>query len=63
MSPLALPVFVAGLAVLASLACGVASLARDGAVARHTSAQWMVWRVAFQAAAFLMILLVLLGPG
>jgi hypothetical protein len=61
MSPLALLVFVAALAVLALLAAGVASMAQDGEVAHHTSAQWMVWRVVFQVVvAFLMILFALL---
>ena len=61
MSPLTVFAFAAALAVLASLACGVASMTRDGEVAHFTSARWMVWRVAFQAAAFLLILLALLG--
>jgi hypothetical protein len=59
MSPVALLVFVAALAVLASLASGVASMVRDGEVGHQTSAQWMVWRVVFQAAAFLLILFAL----
>lgn len=56
MSPLTLFVFVAALAVLASLASGLVSMAHDGEVAHQSSAQWMVWRVVFQAAAFLLIL-------
>lgn len=59
MSPLSLLVFVAALAVLASLASGVASMAHDGEVAHQNSGQWMVWRVVFQAAAFLLILFAL----
>jgi len=52
-------VFVAALAVLASLASGVASMVHDGKVGHQTSAQWMVWRVVFQAAAFLIIVFAL----
>jgi len=59
MSPLSLLVFVAALAVLASLASGVASMVRDGEIGHQTSAQWMVWRVAFQAAAIAVILFAL----
>jgi hypothetical protein len=50
---------VAALAVLGSLASGLYSMAHDGEVAHQTSAQWMVWRVVFQGAAFLLILLAL----
>lgn len=61
MNILTVLVFVAALATLAALAFGVASMAQDGEVAHHTSAQWMVWRVVFQAVvAFLMILFALL---
>jgi hypothetical protein len=57
MSAITLFVFIAALAVLASLASGLYSMAHNGEVAHQTSAQWMVWRVVFQAAAFLLILL------
>jgi len=40
-------VFAAVLATLVSLTSGIASMAQDGEVAHHTSAQWMVWRVVF----------------
>jgi len=59
MSPIKLLVLMAGLAVLASLASGVASMAHDGEVAHQSSAQWMVWRVVLQGAAFLLILFAL----
>jgi hypothetical protein len=59
MSPVKLLVFVAALAVLGSLASGLYSMAHDGEVAHQSSAQWMVWRVGFQAAAFLLILFAL----
>jgi hypothetical protein len=57
MSPIALLVFIAALAVLAVLASGLYSMAHDGEVAHQTSAQWMVWRVVLQAAAVLLIFL------
>jgi hypothetical protein len=53
-------VMVTMVAVVASLATGIASMAYDGEVGHQSSAQWMNWRVAFQAAAFLMILLALI---
>jgi hypothetical protein len=59
MSPVKLLVFVAALAVLGSLASGLYSMAHDGEVAHQTSAQWMVWRVVFQGAAFVLILFAL----
>ena len=60
MGPIKLLVFVAALAVVASLASGLYSMAHDGEVAHQTSAQWMVWRVVFQAAVFLLILFAIL---
>jgi len=45
----------AALAVVVSLTCGITSMANHGEVVHRNSAQWMVWRVAFQAAAFLVI--------
>jgi hypothetical protein len=53
-------VLVAALATLASLASRIASMALDGEVRHYNSAQWMAWRVVFQAAAFLTILFALL---
>jgi len=55
MSPIALLVFVAALAVMAALASGLYSMAHDGEVAYQTSAQWMIWRVVLQAVAVLLI--------
>lgn len=63
MNILTLLVFVAMLATLASLASGIASMAYDGEVGHQSSAQWMVWRVVFQAAAFLLILLALFASS
>ena len=60
MSPIKWVVLAAGLAVLVSLVSGVVSMAHDGEVAHQSSAQWMVWRVVFQAASFLLILFALL---
>ena len=55
MSPIALLVFVAALAVMAALASGLYSMAHDGEVAHQTSAQWMMWRVVLQGVAVLLI--------
>jgi len=55
MSPIALLVFVAALAVMAALASGLYSMAHDGEVAHQTSAQWMIWRVVLQGVAVLLI--------
>lgn len=63
MNILELLIIVAALATVASLASGIASMACDGEVGHYNSAQWMVWRVAFQAAAFLIILFALLVSG
>jgi hypothetical protein len=52
-------VMAAMVATVASLATGIVSMACDGEVGHQSSAQWMGWRVVFQAAAFLMILLAL----
>ena len=56
MSILTWLLFAAAGAVLASFAFGIASMVNDGEVNRYNSPQWMVWRVVFQAAAFLIIL-------
>ncbi len=56
MSLLTMLVLLATFATIASLASGVVSMAYDGGVAHRSSAQWMVWRVVFQATAVVMIL-------
>ena len=56
-------VVVAVVATIVSLASGISSMAFDDEVGHRTSAEWMTWRVVFQAAAFVLILLALLGPG
>lgn len=42
-----------------SLAAGITAMTRDGDVAHHDSAHWMMWRVVFQAAALALMLLAL----
>lgn len=54
-------ILVAALATIASLASGIASMAFDGEIAHQDGAHWMVWRVVFQAAAFIMIMLAVLA--
>ena len=54
-------VFVGLAATVAALASGLASMAYDGEVGHYSSAQWMTWRVALQAAAVLIILIALLA--
>ena len=61
MSLLTMLILVATMATIVSLVSGVASMAHDGAIAHRSSAEWMVWRVVFQAAAVVMILLALSG--
>ena len=56
-------VLVAVAATLVALASGISSMAFGGQVGHRTSAQWMIWRVVFQAAAFVLILLALLAPS
>lgn len=63
MDALTLLVFIAAFATVAALVSGIASMAYDGEVGHRTSAQWMNWRVGFQAATFLIILLAFLASG
>ena len=55
-------VFIAVALVLASLVTGVAAMVKDRAVGHFESAQWMTWRVAFQALAAVLVLLALNAP-
>jgi len=55
MSFLTFLALAATLAVIVSLTSGITSMVNHGEVAHRNSAQWMMWRVAFQAAAFLVI--------
>ncbi|MBI4193832.1 MAG: twin transmembrane helix small protein [Betaproteobacteria bacterium] len=59
MDMLTLLVLVAVLATIISLVSGVAAMATDGEVGHRRSAEWMNWRVAFQGAALLLVLLAL----
>ena len=63
MNMLTLFVVVAVVATIVSLASGISSMAFNGEVGHRTSAQWMIWRVVFQAAAFMLILLTMLAPS
>ncbi len=54
-------VFAAMLATLVALASGIASMVHDGEIGNYSSAQWMVWRVVLQAAAFLIIVFAILN--
>jgi len=56
MSILTALVFLAALATIFALASGVAAMAHHGEVGHHSSEEWMVRRVVFQAVAFLIIL-------
>lgn len=53
----------AAAAAVFSLASGITSMAVGGEVNQHTSEQWMGWRVAFQAAALLFIVLAVIGSA
>ena len=57
MSMLTVFVMMAMLATITSLVAGISSMAHDGEVGHLSSAEWMVRRVGFQAAAFLLILI------
>ena len=61
MDLLTLAVFLALGAVLWSLVSGVSAMPVDGQVAHHDSTQWMIRRVAFQAAALALVLLAVLS--
>lgn len=52
---------VAMLATVSCLVFGVAAMVSDEQVKHHGSAEWMVWRVSFQALAFILILMALVG--
>lgn len=53
-------VLVAAALVALSLGMGVASMAKGGEIAHHSSGEWMVARVALQAVALALLLLSLL---
>jgi hypothetical protein len=60
MSALTVFVLLTAMAVVAAFASGIVSMAHNGEVAHQSSPQWMVWRVVFQAAVFLLILFAIL---
>lgn len=62
MNMLTLFVVLAAISTVVTLVSGISSMATDGEIGHRNSAQWMTWRVAFQAIAFVLILLALLGP-
>jgi hypothetical protein len=59
MSLLTIVAVVALLATVYSFVCGVSSMATSTDVRHHTSEQWMIRRVAFQAVAVLLLLFAL----
>ncbi|MEK6592881.1 MAG: hypothetical protein AABZ67_07320 [Pseudomonadota bacterium] len=61
MTILTVMIVAAMLAAVASLGFGVAAMVSDGQVNHQGSVQWMVWRVSFQALAFVLILMALVG--
>lgn len=61
MTILTVMILAAMLAAVASLGFGVAAMVSDGQVNHQGSAEWMVWRVSFQALAFVLILMALVG--
>lgn len=62
MSALMVLILLAVAGAMFSLMAGITAMAHDGVVAHNDSAHWMVWRVVFQAAALVLILLAL-GVG
>jgi hypothetical protein len=54
---------VALVATLFSLVGGVSSMVVRGEAGHHTSEQWMIMRVAFQALAVAMVLLLVYGQA
>lgn len=61
MTALTVLILVALGGAMISLASGVWAMARDGVVARNDSVHWMIMRVAFQAAALALIMLLVVG--
>lgn len=62
MSALTVLMLLAVAGAVFSLVAGVTAMAHDGVVAHNDSVHWMLWRVVFQAAALVLILL-MLGVG
>jgi hypothetical protein len=51
-----LAVFLAVGAVIFSLTSGIVAMAHDGQIGHQSSAQWMGWRILFQAVALILLL-------
>jgi hypothetical protein len=62
MNMLTLFIVIAAAAAVYSLVSGLYAMSHDGETGHRTSAEWMTWRVGFQAAAIVLILLAMLGP-
>lgn len=58
MNMLTLLLIATVLAVLVSLGLGIAAMGRNAEVMHRTSAQWMTMRVAFQALAVVLLLVI-----
>ena len=56
MNIITLVVILAVVATVISLTSGIAAMARDGEIGHQSSAQWMGWRVLFQAVALILVL-------
>jgi len=55
-------IFIAVALVLVSLGSGIVAMIKNGEVGHYESADWMGWRVAFQALAVVMVLLAIQAP-
>jgi hypothetical protein len=62
MNMLTLFIVIAAAAAVYSLISGITAMSHDGEVGHRTSAEWMTWRVVFQGAAIVLILLAMLSP-
>jgi hypothetical protein len=62
MNMLTLFIVIAAAAAVYSLASGIYAMSHDVQAGHRSSAEWMTWRVGFQAAAIVLILLAMLGP-
>ena len=60
MSILTLLILLAAAATVVSLVSGISAMAQGGEVAHRNSAQRMMWRVVFQAAALVLMILALI---
>jgi hypothetical protein len=63
MNLVSLGIGIALLATLFSLVAGVASMANHGQALHHTSEEWMILRVAFQAVAVVLLLVLVALPS